>query len=131
MLGGFYWGFPKLGGCGGLAFYRKEELETEMNREKTEPNHQWEFMKCPTFEELVKECMRFGLEFGEGMPSFTMRLEGGKIEKSAGWRAVETYAEGESHLFGEGDTPQEAVANLWLVLKAKSEGKLNGKVDSF
>src|SRR3990167_6087388 len=94
MLGGFYWGFPKLGGCGGLAFYRKEELETEMNREKTEPNHQWEFMKCPTFEELVKECMRFGLEFGEGMPSFTMRLEGGKIEKSAGWRAVETYAEG-------------------------------------
>jgi hypothetical protein len=69
----------------------------------------------PTLSELIDACVYFGMTYREGMPAFRMKLEGGQVEKSKGWRAVEVFAEIEG-LDGEGDTPEEAVARLYLQL---------------
>jgi len=115
LLGGNYIVCLKESECG-MSQLRKEEWE-ELQKSKNKYT-----IKSPTIEELVEECSRFGLEFGEGMPAFRMKLEGGQVEKSRGWIAVELEGScgGETDKQGEGETLKEAVANLWLKLASST-----------
>ena len=77
-------------------------------------------VKLPTLEELIKACGNWSMTHGEGMEAYRMKLVGGQIEKSRNWVAeLADSSFGNYGVSGEGDTPSEAVANLWLMLKVK------------
>ena len=95
MLGGFYWSFPAGGGCGGLVFFNKEELDKELNKKP-----KWEFVKSPTLEELIDAC---------GGSRSSIGLQGFNKNWTA-WIGL-------SHILeARGKNPEEAVALLYLNL---------------
>mgnify|MGYP001599855990 CR=1 FL=1 len=76
-----------------------------------------EFAKIPTLEELIFEIGQKIMTTGEGMEAYRLMLVGGQVEKSRGWNASSansTY--GKLSKESEGETPEEAVAALWLAM---------------
>jgi hypothetical protein len=88
---------------------------TETNRELVWTSiYQKEVVYSPTLTELIEAC---------GAPFYLSCTDTGH------WLAANT-ANGEGGQTGEGETPAEAVARLWLLLEVKFEYEPAGPADS-
>jgi hypothetical protein len=79
-------------------------------------------VKMPSLEELINACGNFVLTHGEGMEAYRLELLGGQVEKSRSWAAkIASTSFGEYEFVDGGETPEEAVARLWLRLHNREE----------
>lgn len=65
-------------------------------------------ISCPTLSELIEAC---GEEF--------LSLDSPRVDGIGEWCAVGTLGENQLYREANGQTPEEAVANLWLALNKK------------
>lgn len=70
----------------------------------TEPHDGFTLMCYPTLSELIEACGDCGFAL---------------IQAGKEWRAYSGYADDDYSFDGQGKTPEEAVAKLWLILNNK------------
>lgn len=95
-------GFPQYEGH----FRFKAWIEAQNIKTDYTESHHPEAVHCPTLSELIEAC-------GEDFWSLT------RVNKVM-WGATVLDNEMNMKYLGEGSTPEEAVANLWLMLQSKN-----------
>lgn len=122
VRGGFYFVFPKEGGCGGLAFLNQIEYAESIKR------GEWTTLKSPTFDDLRRELGDdfFSIERQIHHPVLDGEDHGGRRDTwVATGKLVATVSgnyESKGNLIEEADTPEEALGLLYIT--GKTDAKL-------